>query len=284
MGHKPFLVIADYLTKNGIGVLRYDERGVGESEGDFRSATSKDFASDVSSAVNYLKTRSDIDFNKIGLIGHSEGGLVAPMVASQSDDIAFMVLLAAPGVRGDKLLLKQQEMIARSSGISEQEIEKAKEINAKTFEMVQNYGEDIETLRSNLKKYLENALKTNPKSKPEGISDDQFVNLQVNQVTNLWMLHFLKYNTASALQSVKYPVLALNGEKDLQVDSKENLKTIKKSLRKAKNRNVTTEELEGLNHLFQESTTGLPNEYGKLDQTISPIVLEKVVIWMKGLL
>ncbi|MEM0942150.1 MAG: alpha/beta hydrolase [Bacteroidota bacterium] len=284
MVHKPFLVIANYLTENGIGVLRYDERGVGESEGDFRSATFKDFASDVSSAVNYLKTRSGIDFEKIGLIGHSEGGLVAPMVVSKSNDIAFMVLLAAPGVCGDRLLLKQQEMIAKASGVSEQEFEKSKEINAKIFEMVQNCGEDIEALRSDLKKYFEDNLKNAPKSKPEEMSIDQLVSLQVNQITNSWMMHFLKYDPALALQRVKCPVLALNGEKDLQVSSRENLKAIKKSLKKGKNRNVTTEELEGLNHLFQECTTGLPNEYSKLDQTISPVALEKVFTWIKGLL
>lgn len=280
MGHKPFLVISDYLTKNGIGVLRYDKRGVGGSEGDFRSATSKDFASDASSAVSYLKTRKDIDPKKIGLIGHSEGGLIAPMVAAKSADISYVVLLAAPGVRGEQLLLKQQEMIGRASGASEQEIEKSLKINSKLFEMVMSSDEDVETLRSDLKKQLMNALKNDLKSKPEEMSVDQFLDFKINQITNPWILYFLKYDPTLALQNVKCPVLALNGTKDLQVSSEENIKAIKSALKKGGNKKVTTEEIEGVNHLFQECTTGLPHEYGKINQTFSPIVLEKVSTWV----
>lgn len=284
MGHKPFLVISDYLTKNGIGVLRYDERGVGESEGNFISANSKDFGSDVSSAVDYLKTRKDIDSEKIGLIGHSEGGVVAPMVASKSNDIAYMILLAAPGVPGDQLMIKQQGMIAKVSGANEQEIEKSKRTNAKVFEIVLSSNGDMQVLRKDLEEYLEEVLKNDPKSKPEEMSVDQFVNFQVNQITTPWMLHFLKYDPSLALQSVKCPVLALNGDKDLQVSSKENLKAIKKALKKGKNRKVTAEELEGINHLFQECTTGLPIEYGEIEQTISPMVLEEMMSWLKSFL
>ncbi|HAH58159.1 MAG TPA: alpha/beta hydrolase, partial [Bacteroidales bacterium] len=125
LGHKPFLVIADYLTKNGIGVLRYDDRGVGQSTGDFKAATTADFATDVESAIEYLKTRKEVNVHKIGLIGHSEGGIIAPMVASASNDVSFIVLLAGTGIRGDKLLLLQQELIAKANGVSETEIEKS---------------------------------------------------------------------------------------------------------------------------------------------------------------
>lgn len=136
VGHKPFLVIADHLTKNGVAVLRHDDRGFGKSTGDFSAATSADLATDVKSALEYLKTRKEIDSNKIGLIGHSEGGLIAPMVAVSSNDVNFIVLLAGTGIRGDKLLLMQQELIARASGNLEDKIQKAKTKNEDVFDIV----------------------------------------------------------------------------------------------------------------------------------------------------
>ena len=278
-GHRPFLVISDYLTKKGIGVLRYDDRGVGQSEGDFGLATSVNFASDVLSAVAYLKTRDDVDPKKIGLIGHSEGGIIAPMAASKSGDIGFIVLLAAPGIRGDKLLLKQQEMMAKASGVDEEDIRDSQKINAKIFEMVL-LSKDHTSLQDELKEYIRKTLQNKPKFKPEGISNDEFMRLLVSQIVNPWMIYFLEYDPAPTIREVKCPVLALNGKKDLQVPSNENLKAIKKALKKGKNRNVTVHEVEGLNHLFQECSTGLPNEYGQIEETFSPIVLAEIADWI----
>ena len=136
LGHKSFLVLSDYFTKNGIAVLRYDDRGVGQSKGDFKTATSEDFATDVESAIAYLKTRKEINKKKIGLIGHSEGGTIAPMVAAKSKDVNFIVLLAGTGIKGDKLLLLQQEAIARVSGASEDEIKESAEINTKVVDII----------------------------------------------------------------------------------------------------------------------------------------------------
>ena len=157
MGHKPFLVIADYLTKNGIAVLRYDDRGIGESTGDFKTATSADFATDVESAVAYLKTRKEINKKKIGLVGHSEGGMIAPMIAAKSKDINFIVLLAGTGIQGDKLLLLQQELIARVSGLPE-DITKSIEINSKIFDIV-NKSTDYLILKTDLTNLLNEKLK-----------------------------------------------------------------------------------------------------------------------------
>ncbi len=280
LGHKPFLVIADYLTRNGIAVLRYDDRGVGQSKGDFKSATSADFATDVQSAIAYLKTRKEINKNKIGLIGHSEGGLIAPMVASKSKDVSFIVLLAGPGIQGDKLLLLQQELIARSSGTSESDIKKTIAVNSKLFEIV-NKSEDDQKLKEDLSKELYELLKKDTTSEiPNGMTKEEFVSYQVDQISSPWMQYFIKYDPTVALSKVSCPVLAVNGEKDLQVPPKENLTAIKNILKKAGNKNVTTIEFPNLNHLFQECQTGLPEEYSSIEQTFSPKALEEITNWL----
>jgi len=280
MGHKPFLVLSDYLTRHGIAVLRYDDRGVAQSKGDFKTATTVDFASDVESAIAYLKTRREIDSKKIGLIGHSEGGIIAPMVAYQSKEVNFIVLLAGTGIRGDKLLLLQQELIAKVSGTAESKIKHSKEINSKAFEIVLK-SKSTETLKEDLTKYLKETVRNNPDdSLPKGMTEEKFISLQVAQITNPWMQYFIKYDPAKALEKVKCPVLAVNGEKDLQVPARVNLPAIEKALKKGGNRNVTIREFPGLNHLFQECKTGSPAEYAGIEQTFSPVVMEEVAKWI----
>ena len=281
LGHKPFLVIADYLTRNGIAVLRYDDRGVGQSKGDFKSATSADFATDVESAMVYLKTRKEINKKKIGLIGHSEGGLIAPLVASRSKDVSFIVLLAGTGIRGDKLLLLQQALIAKANGASEPDIKKSTETNTKLFEIVVK-STDNQKLKTDLAGFISETLRKDTSAQiPNGMTKDQFVSMQVDQISSPWMQYFIKYDPGTTLQKVKCPVLAVNGEKDLQVPPKENLTAIKNALIKGGNRNVTTKEFPGLNHLFQECKTGSPAEYAAIEQTFSPTALEEIVKWIK---
>lgn len=277
-GHKPFLVIADYLTKNGIGVLRYDDRAVGQSKGDFKTATSADFATDVESAIAYLKTRKEINPKKIGLIGHSEGGIIAPMVASKSKDVSFIVLLAGTGIQGNQLLVLQQQLIAKASGVSDSDIQKSIQTNAKLFEMVVQ-SDDNQKLKTELTNIINETIKS--EDIPNGMTKEQFVSMQVNQVTNPWMQYFLKFNPATALEKVRCPVLAVNGEKDLQVPPKKNLAAIKNALNKGGNKNVTTIEFPNLNHLFQESKTGLPQEYATIEQTFSPTALDAITKWIK---
>lgn len=281
LGHKPFLVLSDFLTKNGIAVLRYDDRGTALSKGDFKTATSADFATDVESAITYLKTRKEINKNKIGLIGHSEGGLIAPMVASKSKDVAFIVLLAGTGIQGDSLLLLQKKLIEEASGISKEDIQKGQLSNRKVFDIV-NKSISLEQLNSDLTIYFKQILKDNPNTqKPAEMTDDDFVKLQVKQIASSWMQYFIKYNPAPALEKVKCPVLAINGEKDLQVPPKENLEAIKKALTKGGNKRVTTKELPNLNHLFQECKTGSPDEYATIEQTFSPIALTEILKWLQ---
>lgn len=280
-GHKPFLVISDYLTKNGIGVLRYDDRGIGQSKGNFKTATSADFATDVESAITYLKTRKEINKDKIGLIGHSEGGLIAPMIASKSKDVAFIVLLAGPGIQGDQILLLQQKLMGKASGTSAKTLEKNELINRKAYDIV-NKSTNLEQLNSDLTHYIQSTLKDNPKNQKRAeMSDDDFVKRQVNQITTPWMHYFIKYNPTPTLEKVKCPVLALNGKKDLQVPPRENINAIKNALTKAGNKNITTKILPNLNHLFQECKTGSPQEYATIEQTFSPIALTEITKWIQ---
>jgi fermentation-respiration switch protein FrsA (DUF1100 family) len=279
LGHKPFLVIADYLTKNGIAVLRFDDRGTASSKGDFKTATTLDFSTDVQAAIEYLKTRKDINKNKIGLIGHSEGGIIAPMVASKSKDVAFIVLLAGPGIKGDQLLLLQQSLIAKGNGVSETEIQKSKDLNKKAFEIVNKYTNDDE-LQIQMTNYITEISKDDP-NKPENMSEKDFINLQITKILSPWMIYFLRYDPSIALEKVKCPVLAINGEKDVQVPPKENLEAIKKALLKGGNKKITAKELPSLNHLFQECKTGLPSEYATIEQTFSPTALTEILHWIK---
>lgn len=275
MGHKPFLVIADFLTKNGFAVLRYDDRGVAKSTGDFKNATSADFAEDVLAAIAYLKTRKEINANKIGLIGHSEGGYIAPLVAAKSKDVAFIIMLAGPGISCDELLVLQNALISKASGMKQEEIEKNKKINSGAYDLVKK-STNNQQLSNDLTEYFNEKFE-------KSMSDDKqgFVEMQVKELTSPWMQYFLKYNPSPALEKVHCPVLALNGAHDLQVPPNENIEAIRKSLTKAGNKNVTTKILPKLNHLFQECATGLPDEYAEIEQTFSPTALNEILNWLK---
>jgi len=280
MGHKPFLVLSDYLTRNGIAVLRFDDRGTAASQGDYSTATTVDLATDVAAAVEYLQTRAEIDQSHIGLVGHSEGGIIAPMVAKDSEDIAFLVLLAGTGIRGDQLLLAQQALIGEAAGMSPDQLAENDMISRKAFEiMVKDQSE--EELKAGITEYMTQVFRKIPAENiPGRMTEAEFVNAQVNQLSSPWMQHFIKYDPAPALEQVSCPVLAINGEKDLQVPAKENLEGIKAALEKGGNQHVTIKELPGLNHLFQESETGAPSEYATIEQTFSPVALELITNWI----
>ncbi|PJJ07116.1 hypothetical protein CLU83_0262 [Flavobacterium sp. 1] len=272
LGHKPFLVLADYLTKKRIAVLRFDDRGVAKSTGDYKTATTMDFVKDVQAGIDYLKTRKEIDKNKIGLIGHSEGGVIAPIVAGNSKDVDFIVLLAGTGIRGDKLMLLQKEKIERQMGVPENEIQKGQGIFKGAYDIILASSANDDTLNTKINSYLK--LQFGDKMNEKQISG------LVSQITSPWMVYFLKFDPASALEKVKCPVLAINGDKDVQVPADVNLDAIKKSLAKGRNSKITTKVLPNLNHLFQECKTGLPNEYETIEQTFSPVALEEISKWI----
>ncbi|WP_348800383.1 alpha/beta hydrolase family protein [Flavobacterium adhaerens] len=271
-GHKPFLVLADYLTQKGIAVLRFDDRGTAKSTGEFKTATTFDFATDVQAGIAYLQSRREIDKTKIGLVGHSEGGIIAPLVAENSKEIDFVVLLAGSGLRGDQLLLLQKEMLERQMGVSENEIQKSKEIFKGAYDVIVNSDASQDVIKSKISTYLNQKLENT-------LSGDQ-IKVLAGSVTTPWMIGFVKLDPAVALEKVKCPVLALNGEKDLQVPPNENLEAIKNALAKGGNKYITIKKLSTLNHLFQECETGSPNEYATIEQTFSPIALEEISSWI----
>ena len=277
-GHKPFLVIADYLTRRGIAVLRVDDRGVGKSTGSFKGATSEDFASDVLAGINYLKSRKDVDKGKIGLIGHSEGGIIAPMVAVRSPDVAFIVMIAGPGIPGDSLLLLQAATIGRAGGASEEEIKKNRDLQVRIFDVVRN-EKDNKIAERKLKKIFEDAVAEMNEKERASISEES-INAQIKQVLSPWFRFFITYDPEPTLEKVKCPVLAVNGEKDLQVPPEENLNAIVDALKAGGNRNYTVKELKGLNHLLQPAKTGSPAEYSKIEETISPTALKVIGDWI----
>ncbi|MFN2261373.1 MAG: alpha/beta hydrolase family protein [Psychroflexus sp.] len=280
LGHKPFLVLSDYLTRNGIAVLRYDDRGVAESEGDFKSATSFDFAQDTEAAVEFLKSHKHIDVKNIGLIGHSEGGLIAPIVAKDNASVAFIVFMAGTGIPGDELLYLQQKLIGKVSGLSEAQIENSIENNKQAYEILSN-ADNISEAKTKLKDFYQKALQENPDpQKPKNMSDEAYIDMAVSEIATPWFQTFINTNPADILKQVSCPVLAINGEKDLQVPPDENIQAIEKALKDGGNTKLTTKVYPDLNHLFQESETGSPSEYAKIEQTIAPYVLEDISEWI----
>ena len=285
LGHKPFLVIADHLTRHGIAVLRYDDRGVAKSTGKFATATSDDFAEDALAAVAFLKTRKEVDPQKIGLVGHSEGGLIAPICAAKSKDVAFIVLLAGTGISGAELMPIQSKLIAVATGTPEAEAERQAKESAAIFAMMLAGKSDAE-LKEAIRAAALRQLSVDPQTKdlPEAERKkkaDQLVEEQAGELLSPWFRRFLALDPRENLRKVTCPVLALNGEKDLQVPSMTNLPQIEKALRGSGNKDVTIVELAGLNHLFQTCKTGSPTEYPAIEETFAPLALDTMTDWIR---
>ena len=277
LGHKPFLVIADYLTRHGIAVLRYDDRGTAQSSGTFSGATSADFATDVVAAMEFLKTQNDVDADHIGLIGHSEGGLIAPIVAGLTDDVAFAVLLAGPGVPGDELLAVQAEKIRRAEGADDAALASGRDRQRQIFELLRANKTD-DQLREALRSIMESAVAQS--AKLEGEDLDNAVDAQMKQIMSPWMRSFLSYDPRPALAAIECPVLALNGTLDLQVWHEQNLDAIERIMTEAGG-DITAKRYEGLNHLFQPATTGSIGEYAQIETTFDEQVLRDIVQWIQ---
>jgi uncharacterized protein len=278
LGHKPFLILSDYLSREGFAVLRYDDRGIGESTGKFRDATSVDFADDALAAVEFLKSRNDI--NKIGIAGHSEGGIIAPMAAVQSDDVDFIILLAGTGVRGDSILMLQTELILKASGTEEKLIKRDLNFFRKGYNELLS-DKDDEQLKQTLTAIINEAYESlSEAEKLEAGNKELMVESQLGMLLSPWFRYFVKYDPYPTLTKVKCPVLAINGEKDLQVPPNENLSAIEKALKEGGNKNYKIVEMPGLNHLFQKSESGSPTEYGKIEETFSPDAMKVISDWI----
>ena len=279
LGHKPFFVLADYLTHHGIAVLRYDDRGVGKSGGKFSLATTHDFATDASAAVDFLKTLPNIDTSKIGLIGHSEGGIIAPIVASERKDIAFIVLMAGPGLPGEKIILAQTALISRASGVDEKDISETISLDEKAFKILRK-NSNIEVSSAKIRKMLTDLEKKQKREKTDTTKGESTIESQVKSLTSPWFMYFLFFDPMTVLTKVKCPLLAINGEKDMQVPPKENLEAIEKAMIMGGNSKYTIEMIPGVNHLFQTAPTGNPSEYAKIEETMAPFVLDRISGWI----
>ncbi|MFA7418539.1 MAG: alpha/beta fold hydrolase [Melioribacteraceae bacterium] len=280
MNHKPFLVIADYLTRNGIAVLRFDDRGIAKSKGSFASATSADFATDALAAVEYLKTRKEVDAKKIGVAGHSEGGIIAPMCAVNSNDVSFIVLIAGTGVSGKDVIVLQTELIVRANGAKEEDVQKAKKENISIFSVVAEDTDSLQMFNKLLAMYNDDISKMSDEEKKKPENSKESFDRNIKQILSPWFRFFIKYDPRPTLEQVTVPVLALNGGKDLQVDPKQNLTEIEKALKTGGNKNFKTIELPGLNHLFQPAKTGAPAEYSTIETTFSEDALEIMKDWI----
>ena len=274
MGHRPFLVLADHLTRRGIAVLRYDDRGVGKSTGDFASATTEDFATDALAGVAYLKSRDDVDPGAIGLAGHSEGGVIAPMAAVQSSDVSYIVLMAGTGVNGEQILYAQAELIARAAGATEAAIAENRERQRQIFEVLKT-EDDPERAADRM-----GAILGGPDRGGTESARDQIIEAEVQRVNSPWFRFFLTYEPAEMLEQVTVPVLAINGEKDLQVPHEENLRAIEEALQRGGNTLYEIHALPDLNHLFQHAETGAPGEYQAIEETWSPEAMELIADWI----
>ena len=274
MEHKPFLVIADHLTRQGVAVLRYDERGVAASSGNYAQANSQDFAADVEGAVTYLLSRRDIDPGQVGLIGHSEGGYIAPMVAARRDDVAWIVLLAGTGVPGDQILLNQAGRIARAAGAPAADISLNRRLQQTLFGVIKA-GAKRPAVVAAFDRFVA-TLK--PEEQQHAVVTRSRV--EIGRLLEPWFRFFLTYDPSQALARVRCPVLALNGDKDLQVDPDLNLPAIRAALVGGGNEDYEIHRLPDLNHLFQKARTGLPGEYRQIEQTIDPTVLQLISKWI----
>lgn len=275
MGHKPFLVLADYLTRKGIAVLRYDDRGVGESTGNFEKATTADFSNDVLKIIEFLKNRTDIDTHNIGLIGHSEGAIIAPKVANNSKNVSFIVMLAGTGVLGKQVSL-QQALDYRNFPVEDGE--KYKEYIEKAIDIAAS-DKDVTIVKNELKSFYHESEVLNS-ILPPNINKDEFIENLVKSRTNPWIRYFYNYNPAEEIAKIGIPALALYGSNDTQVPPKYNMQPVKEALQKSKSGNYEVVLMQDLNHLFQQSKTGQISEYPEIEETMSPKVLEKISSWI----
>ncbi len=284
--HRPFLVLSDYLTRNGIGVLRYDDRGVGESSGTQQGATSFDFAEDAAAAVKFLRTKQAFKKTKVGMIGHSEGGMIAPIVETELADLDFIISLAGPGTTIDELLLAQSRLVSKQENVPQEMVEANHKILKPAYQyLIEHEAQSEEELKEGLRKIFEAGITYFPEETQTEIraKEEAFLTQEVDGLVNPWFLYFIRYNPMDYWSKVDCPVLALNGKLDVQVPCDENLEGIKKGLEKGGNKNYTIQAFENLNHLFQTAETGAVSEYKEIEETFNEKPMQLMVEWINKL-
>ncbi len=279
LGHKPFLVLADHLTRAGFAVLRYDDRGAGKSSGTFGTATSQDFARDATAAFEFLQQQPGIDPERVGFIGHSEGGLVGPMVAAERSDVGFVIMMAGPGVTGREIIENQTELISRAEKLPDDKIANELEALREILDIVGN-GKSDEENQPLLQQMIDRQWDKLSEAEQKATTKEMLMG-QISALKSPWIKYFLEYDPRPTLARVQCPTLAVNGELDLQVDPKLNLPAIRQAFESAGKSNFEIVELEKLNHLFQTATTGSPTEYRAIDETIAPVALQTITDYLQ---
>jgi pimeloyl-ACP methyl ester carboxylesterase len=271
-GHKPFLVLADQLTRKGIVVLRYDKRGIAQSTGNYDQATMEDFAGDARAALNYLKARKDVDPKRVGIIGHSEGGILAAQIAAKADDLDWLVLLATPATNGERTLLRQSELVARTGGLPEQQIARSQQFDRQAYAAVRQ-----EKTQAALEARLNDLIE---KSGLNASMPPAALQAQIRLMTTPWFREYLDFNPAPLIEKIKCPVLTLNGDRDLQVDADETVPLLRQAYEKSGNKDFTVLQIQGVNHLFQKAQSGSPALYGAIEETMAPEVQNAISGWV----
>jgi pimeloyl-ACP methyl ester carboxylesterase len=275
LGHQPFLVLADYLTRRGFAVLRYDDRGVGQSKGTYKGATTTDFTTDARAALTYLRTRADIRPRQVALLGHSEGGLVGWLAAAQPGGPYLLVSLAGPGRPGDAILLRQQVDLARAAGADSASIGRNFRLHQALFSELHRQPTALPTDQLTAK------LLALVQQQQAGADTEQGRQAVARAYSEPWMRAFLYLNPATYLAKVKCPVLALNGANDLQVAADQNLPAIERGLRAARNPDVTIQTLPQLNHFFQTDPAAT-SCYASIEETFAPNALQIIGDWLSA--
>jgi pimeloyl-ACP methyl ester carboxylesterase len=267
-------------------VLRVDDRGIGQTNGDVESATTFDFANDALVGLEYLLSRKEVNRAKLGLIGHSEGGMIAQMVAAKRRDIQFVVMLAGPGLKIADLMKEQNQAVLSKTGIPAGHIEKYSRLYNSMLQIIGTHEKD--SFEHYFSQALNQWMDTTPNNiimLTTGIKDEpskrSFIQQIVPMATSNWFRYFIQYDPADNLKKIRAHVLAINGDKDIQVISKSNLQALATALQSGKARSYAIHELKDLNHLFQTCKVCSVQEYGQLDETFSPVALQLITSWLK---
>jgi uncharacterized protein len=271
-GHKPFLVLADLFTKKGIAVLRYDKRGTGQSTGNYDQASISDLAGDAEAALTYLKGRKEVDAKRVGILAHSEGGILAAQLAAKANDMDWLVLLATPATTGERTLLRQSELVARTGGLPEEQIARSQQFDRMAYAAVRQ-AKSAGTLEAKLSDLIE-------KSGLSASMPPAALQAQIRLMTTPWFREYLDFDPAPLMEQIKCSVLAMNGDRDLQVDASDTVPLLRQAYEKSGNQDFTVMEIEGVNHLFQKAQSGSPALYGAIEETIAPEVLNAISSWL----
>jgi hypothetical protein len=271
-GHKPFLVLADHLTRQGIAVFRFDERGVGSSEGTQRGATFGDFATDVQAAVQMLRAQPGIDASAVGLVGYSEGGVIAPIAATRTENLAFLALLSAPGLPGDSILARQLDRRNRQRGLDRRTRALQRGTQQRIFEVLKQDA-DSAAIASDLRRIMIEA---------SGISGERIIEREIRRLMQPWLRFYISHSPRATLRAVEVPVLALYGANDRQIDPAAHRQAVEKALAAGASPPHTVQIFENLNHRLQPSATGGMSEYGRIPETFAPEVLTTLSDWIRA--